>query len=382
MTQSGVYNENKLAWWWAREGKLPDAPKAMQVVLSDTCQQNCHFCAYRMDGNNPYARDGRGNTSNELFTEGAQLAKYGTNNPLRQIPTKRALELLDEFVAAGVLSVEWTGGGEPLLQKDHEQIFAKSLDLGLKNALVTNGVSMKRRLIEDILPQFVWVRISIDAGNKDSYSKIRSCASGHWDIVWRNVLALANAIRKNNSQTVLGLGFVVTPESYQEIVSFVRLAKEHGAGNARLTAMFSPSDEEPFIPIYDEIRALIEEAKGFQGPAFSVYDNFGTRFEDLRQRRPDFPSCPHQYYVGHIGGDLQAYRCCVLAYSKRGKIKGGNLKDHKFNDFWASQERQTDLANLRPKGCERCQFSNKIKAFLYIQGSTASDTLPRHLEFP
>ena len=375
MSQEGVYSENKMAWWWSQEGKLPDAPKAVQVVLSDTCQQNCHFCAYRMDATNEFS-GGRRYTSNELFTEGAELSKYGTNNPLRQIPTQRALELIDEFVDAGVLAVEWTGGGDPLVQRDHEEIFQKALDRGLKCALVTNGVSMKQNLAENILPRFTWARISIDAGNKESYTSIRSCAPGHWDVVWRNVGMAAQAIKRAKSDTALGLGFVVTPHSYKEIVQFTRLAKEHEVGNVRMTAMFSPSDEQPFVPIYDEIRGLIDEAKTLATDSFAVYDNFGTRYEDLKQHRPDFDSCPHQFYVGYVGGDLQAYRCCLLAYSRRGAIKGGDLKTRKFDEFWESQERKDDLAALKPRGCERCQFSGKIRGVL------AAMKRPPHAEFP
>lgn len=375
MKQTGIYSESKMAWWWTQEGKLPDAPKAMQVVLSDTCQQNCHFCAYRMDATNEFS-DGRPYTSNELFASGAELSKYGTNNPLRQIPTERALALLDEFKSAGVLAVEFTGGGEPLLQKDHERIFQHALNLGLKCALVSNGVGMRQNLIDNILPRFTWVRISIDAGTKESYTKLRNCAPGHWDVVWRNVTMLSSAIARSRSDTALGLGFVVTPHSYKEIVEFTWMAKQRGAGNVRLTAMFSPSDEKPFVPIYDEISALIHKAEEYADDSFKVYNNFGTRYEDLKQHRPDFPSCPHQYYVGYVGGDLNLFRCCLLAYSERGKIKGGNLANQRFDEFWKSPERKRDLAALRPSECERCQFSGKIKNVLAVMKK------PRHVEFP
>lgn len=376
MKQSGVYNENKMAWWYAQEGKLPDAPKAMQVVLSDTCQQNCHFCAYRMDASNEFS-GGRSYTSNELFAKDAELSKYGTNNPLRQIPLRRAIELLDEFKDAGVLALEFTGGGDPLVMKDHEQVFTRALDLGFKCALVTNSVGMRQNLIENILPRFTWVRVSIDAGNQASYTKLRNCAPGHWSVVWRNVAHLAQAIKSTQSDTVLGLGFVVTPHSYKEIVEFTHLAKESGAGNVRFTAMFSPSDEKPFVDIYDDISSLIKRAEQYTDASFKVYNNFGTRYEDLQQHRPDFDSCPHQYYVGYLGGDLNLYRCCLLAYSERGKVKGGNLTNQKFDEFWSSQERKDDLANLRPRGCERCQFSNKIKVALAVMGNK-----PPHAEFP
>ena len=47
---SNPYSSLKMAWHYAREGGLPKAPKQVQMILSDLCNQNCRFCAYRMDG--------------------------------------------------------------------------------------------------------------------------------------------------------------------------------------------------------------------------------------------------------------------------------------------------------------------------------------------
>jgi len=137
MSQSGIYSESKLTWWWARERKLPDAPKQVQLILSDLCNQGCSFCAYRMDGY----------TSNELFVGNSPVDPNHRNNPIRWIPTERALRLIDEFKEAGVLAVQFTGGGEPTVHPDHEAIFQKTLDLGLRASLVSNGVKWSHRLI-------------------------------------------------------------------------------------------------------------------------------------------------------------------------------------------------------------------------------------------
>jgi len=371
MSQRGVYSDLKPVWWFARDGRLPDAPKQVQLILSDLCNQSCGFCAYRMDGY----------TSNELFMGDSKPAKYGHSNPVRWIPTDRALSLLDEFKEAGVLAVQFTGGGEPTVHPDHEKIFRKTLDVGLRASLVSNGVRWSVGLIAEVLPRFDWVRVSIDAATPESYAAIRRTPEAHWDLVWSHVQQLAVSIRLQKTDTVFGLGFVVTPTSYQEIYEFAVLARAAGAHNVRFTAMFSPEDEKPFLPIYDEALELLAQAKELNSPAFTVHDNFGTRFADLRQHAPDYPFCTYQYYTTYIGGDLNLYRCCVLAYNKRGLVKGGNLKDRSFAEFWQSQGRKDDLAALDPRGCERCQFNDKNRAALYVMGNTASDASPRHMEW-
>ena len=373
MSQQGIYSENKLVWWYAREGVLPDAPKQVQLILSDLCNQDCSFCAYRMSGY----------TSNELFVGDSEAAKYGHNNPKRWIPTLRALSLLDEMKEAGVLSVQFTGGGEPTVHPDHEKIFDRALSLGLRCSLVSNGVKWSDNLVNDILPAFDWVRVSIDAGNIDSYASIRRTPKKNWHRVWDNLALLSLGIRRNCSATTLGAGFVVTPESWSEIHAFTRLAKATGVHNVRFTAMFSTENETPFLKIYDEVRVLIEKARhDFQTDTFAVHDNFGSRFNDLKQHAPDYSYCSYQSYTAYIGGDMKAYRCCVLAYNKRGLVEGGDLKNRSFAEFWKSQERKKDMNALDATGCPRCQFNSKNRALLYVMGNTESDTQPRHIEWP
>jgi MoaA/NifB/PqqE/SkfB family radical SAM enzyme len=368
MSQEGIYSELKPARWLMRDGGIPAAPKQVQLILSDLCNQNCSFCAYRMDGY----------TSNELFVGASEPAAYGTNNPKRWIPRDRALRLIDEFVEVGVLAVQFTGGGEPTVSPCHEEIFAKTLDCGLRAALVSNGVKWSERLIENLLPRFDWVRVSIDAGNAESYARTRQTPIGNFEKVWGNVRELAAAIARRGTHTVLGVGFVVTPESWREIPEFTRLAKASGAHNVRFSAMFSPENEMPFVDIYEDVVALCHKARAEHEDAkFRVHDNFGSRFDDLRQHAPDYSFCSYQYYTAYVGGDLNAYRCCVLAYNKRGLIEGGDLKERSFAEFWKSQARADDMAKLDAHGCERCQFNAKNRAVNYLLAATAP-----HEEFP
>ncbi len=372
MSQSGVYGESKMVWWYSREQQLPDAPKQVQLILSGACNQDCSFCAYRMSGY----------TSNELFVGDSELMPTGHNNPKRWMDTERVMELLEEFRALGVLSVQFTGGGEPTVHPHHEPIFYNALDERLRCSLVSNGIRWSDDLINDILPRFDWVRVSIDAADAGSYAKTRRCPPSHWDRVWKNVRGLVSAIERYGSDTVFGLGYVVTPESYHDIEGFADIAKSVGVNNVRFTAMFSTENESPFVPIYDDIRLHLDKAKRQATDDFHVYDNFGSRFADLKQHAPDYASCSYQHYTSYIGDDLKVYRCCVFAYNQRGLISGGDLSTRSFEEFWRSQERKDDMDALDARKCERCQFNSKNRSLLYVMGNTESDVTPRHMEWP
>ena len=328
-----------------------------------------HNCAYRMSGY----------SSNELFVGDSKPAAYGTNNPVRFIPTDRALRFIDEFKRAGVLAVQFTGGGEPTVHPDHESIFARTLEAGLSAALVSNGLRWSDRLIDEILPGFAWVRVSIDAGHADTYGSIRRTPVDNFHKVVRHAGKLAVAIQRAASKCVLGIGYVVTTENYKEIVDGVAVARGTGARYIRLSAMFNPEGESPYLSVYDEIREAIHEARvRYESQDFSVVDLFGERIQDLHDGAPDYRTCSYQHYTTYVGGDMRAYRCCVLAYNHRGLVAGGHdLSTVPFDEFWASQERVDDMAKFDARGCERCQFNEKNRAMAYLTGPA-----PDHVEFP
>jgi MoaA/NifB/PqqE/SkfB family radical SAM enzyme len=356
------YSNLKMAWHYVRDGGLPAAPKQAQVILSDMCNQNCHFCAYRMDGY----------TSNELFVADSTPAKYGHNNPKRWMPTDRALALLEELAGAGVLAVQFTGGGEPTVHPEHERIFKRTLELGLKAALVSNGLHWSDHLL-GMLPRFSWVRVSVDAGTPATYATIRDTPPGNFEKVWNHVARLANDIRQQLG-CLLGIGYVVTPENWKEIGDGVARAADSGAAYIRLSAMFNPDGAAPYVETYEQIQHAIGEARAaHEREDFAVHDLFGDRLQDLAEGPPDYPTCYYQAYTTYVGGDLNLYRCCVLAYNKRGLL--GSLKGQTFEQAWKAA--QEDFKTFDAGSCDRCQFNARNRAMNYIAGGD-----PVHKEFP
>ncbi|HAM40793.1 MAG TPA: hypothetical protein DCP69_05505 [Candidatus Omnitrophica bacterium] len=379
MSQDSPYSSGKMPWLMVHEGWPPKAPSQAQLILSDLCQMDCvdldghPWCAYRQPGY----------TSNELFASDVELSKFGHNNPKRFMDTDRALALLDEMKSAGVKALQLTGGGEPLLHPAHQRIFERALELGFECSLVSNGLALTDD-VKRIVSDFKWVRISIDAGTAETYSKTRTTHPRNFGKVLGNVADLAAIIKERKTDTVLGIGFVVMPHNWREIEQGVLAAKESGASNIRMSAMFSLQDEKPYVAIYQDIKASIAEAKRHETETFKVYDLFGDRIEDLRLGNPDYDICAKMHYCTYIGmapdGSPQVFACCVYSYSEYGKVAGdlGNLKNRRFDEFWTSEERKKWMQDFRPRSCERCQFNpaNRTMADLL------SAKPPVHVRFP
>lgn len=324
-------------------------PVQAQVVLSDFCNHNCSFCAYRMNGF----------INNEKF--GVMEDGVRNNNPTRFMPTPKAVELFDDFRNIGVRAVQFTGGGEPTVHPDHTELFNNALDRGLECALITNGYTLREDDF-DVLHEFSWVRVSVDAGSAAQYAAIRDVPESGWERMWGNFRRLV----KDNADghgPLLGAGFVVTRENFESMVAFAKRAKAEGANNVRISAMFNPDQYAYFHPIREEVLALAEDTMALEDESFRVFNEFNARLDDLKQKSPDYDFCGYQQFVTYIGADLNVYRCCDTAYSERGLL--GSIKDQSFATFWNSLEKRRLIDDFDAHDCGSCMFNTRNRFINY-----------------
>jgi MoaA/NifB/PqqE/SkfB family radical SAM enzyme len=299
--------------------------------------------------------------------------EHGNKNPNRRIPTAKALEILDDCASLGIRAIQFTGGGEPTVHPDHLLIFEYAQNMGLETALVTNGV-LFRDGWEGVLPLMKWVRISIDAGSPDEYARVRRVRPEFYATALGHVAQLAAEIRRQKTDCLLGVGYVLTPENWADAYEGVRLIRETGAANVRLSAMFSTDGTTPYEGIYDDIRAEIDKIKTLERDGFAIYDMFGNRIADLVQHAPDYEFCGYQQFNMYVGGNLKVYRCCTTAYTRHGEV--GDLTNQRLSSWFYSPQKQASYENFNAKTCSVCQFNGKNRVINYLR-----EINPQHVDF-
>jgi MoaA/NifB/PqqE/SkfB family radical SAM enzyme len=355
-----IHHPDKIAA--LREGEQI-VPAQVSIIPSALCNHDCGFCAYRMSGY----------SSNQLFTSGAELASFGTNNPNRMMPFEKAMETIADCAEMGVKAIQITGGGEPTVHPHILEIFQSIAAHGMEAAMVTNGALLRSEL-RLALTRASWCRISIDAGRQSTYSEIRRVSPSVWDRVWQNIEALVEDKRREGSSLEIGVSFVVTKENWDEVTLCAKRARDAGVDNFRCCAMFGTEEERYFTEFYENAAAECREAQKLATPEFRVYNSFGDRVADLAQHSPDYSFCGYQQFHAYIADDLNVYRCCVLAYNERGLI--GSIKEQSFRQLWESEQKRLAIQNFDARGCPRCAFNSRNRAILY-----AIDSEPVHVNF-
>lgn len=324
-----------------RKGGQP-YPKHVLLVISDFCNQNCSFCAYRMPEYN----------NSQLF---AVVNEYGSveRNPRRMIPWEKLREIVDDCAAMGVKAIQLTGGGEPTVHRDFDKLCGYILEKNIHLGIVSNGLLLTPEKAA-MAAQGTWLRVSVDAGTAQTYAGIRRVSEQQFWTVEQNIRFLAALPGR---RATLGVGFVVTPDNFHELFEACRTFKSWGVDNVRVSTFF----QDQGVKVYDEIFTKIQEQlsllPSLESDGFMIFNNFNQRYSDLAQGAPEYERCGYMNFSTYIGADQNVYTCCINAYNQRGLI--GSIRDRRLQELWRQESKQNFFRQFDARGCSLCMFNEK-----------------------
>lgn len=191
-----------------QRGERP-APVNVEIDLSNRCSLGCEWCHFAYT-----------HTRGPLAGKRDKPQDAIAGGDLMDTPLARAI--LEQLHESGVKSVTWTGGGEPTLHPDFNQIINCAGRLDLEQGLYTHGGhidDMRAGLLKGL---FTWVFVSLDECTAATYQ--RSKGADRFDAVCANVRRLVDAAGK----ATVGLGFLLHNHNYNQVPQMVALGRELG----------------------------------------------------------------------------------------------------------------------------------------------------------
>jgi wyosine [tRNA(Phe)-imidazoG37] synthetase (radical SAM superfamily) len=307
------------------------APVLIEVDPSNACNHACSFC----------------------LSSYIHFDKYkGTETFSRAVmPRDMLMGLCEDFVSMGVRAVNWTGGGEPCLNKHLKEAIEYCGKHGIKQGIFTNGTLLdKRDLFETMVDNMTWVRISIDTGTEESYNKIRIPKGGaDWNKMVSNVTQLIKVNNEKGNKIDIGVGYVISPDTYTEIVDFAKFFKDIDVSYCQYKPEIiirEDGGQQRDIEFWrDKVQPLLDEAKEILGEKFQVN---GYKLEDLAMDREKFgrnyKNCLGSQISPCIGADGHIYVCT----NHRGwkEYSYGCLYDGKsFKEIWDDMQSRHKVMN-------------------------------------
>jgi len=266
------------------------------------------------------------------------------------IPWGVMQNLLHECHTIGVKALEITGGGEPLAYPHINKLLEELSMLPIDTALVTNGTLLKEFTTELLFTTSLqWVRISIDAGNKDMYTKIRRCHESHWDLVWENLKQLI----ARRTHHIIGVGYVVTDMNHNGILELCKRAKDAGVNSVRISVAFTSKGADILDDAQQlEVRKQLDEAHKLEDGNYHIADLYQERLNNLRDsaKQQDYDYCGTKDILCVVEGEGNVYTCCTLTGMKQGLI--GNIKETSFGLLW--KQKACWRKNFNPRKMCKC----------------------------
>lgn len=124
-----------------------------------------------------------------------------------------------------ILSVDFSGGGEPLLQPRLQEWIAESKGAGCETGFLTNGLLMKEKTAERMIRAGLdWVGFSMDGATVEVYEEIRT--GSNFQRVCKNLTHVAT-LRAGKVPKIM-INFVLMDKNFHQVEEIVRLASRLG----------------------------------------------------------------------------------------------------------------------------------------------------------
>jgi len=324
--QKLLFHAEKVGKWVRGENVYPIL---VEFDLSNACNHRCNFC-------------------NSAETNKGEILDKNV-----------ACRIVDELSRLGIKAINWTGGGEPLLNPAFGDIARFTTLRRVEQGLYTNGSLLTPDLIRVILSTHHWVKVSLDAGTKETYKKIKS--ADYFDIVIANIKQMVRIREDEMNCCDIGIDFVITPDNYKEIPLFSNIVKEIGVDYGG----FRPATEKALMAsewYKNEVLPLLDEA--FKDNGKLVMNTY--KVNDIVDNNLDQPydTCFGHQFCPCIGAGGEVWICNQLRGHQKYSL--GNIYANSFREIWNGIKRKKVVSALKVSECPKLCKNNEINKILAL----------------
>lgn len=261
----------------------------------------------------------------------------------RSLMRREIIEDVIDTMGSEIHGWKLGGGGEPLVHPKALDLMQLLASTKKRIILTTNGSHLSVRHAKLVSK----LRVSLDAATADTHRKLHS--SWGWHTIIGN-------IKRAVKVTTVGLGFLIHPSNFLEILPFVRFAKELGVSSVQIRPCYTDYDEIRDSIGYDyfewgaaneeRIRVIIDKAMELSDDAFGVW----TTFYHIESERWKFNRCYALTLSPYIGPSGQVWICCGRR-AKANSMIGTIGLDGTFEDIWFSSKHLKLIKDLPDKLC-------------------------------
>jgi len=323
-------------------------PIYIEIGLYGGCNHRCIFCAY-------------------------DFLKYKPD-----ILDEECLKnFVSEAAEKGVKSILYSGEGEPLLHKNALEIIDFTKKAGIDVALSTNGVMFDKEKAKKTLAHLTWLRVSLNAGRKQTYAFIHRTKKEDFNTVINNLREIVKLKDENKYNCTIGVQFLLIPQNYREIMTLARILRDVGVNYLVIKPYCQhPSSNNRIDPKfkYENLFYLERKLEKYSKGNFQVIFRRGA-MEKLEEKKP-YEYCLGLPFATHITAEGDIYPC--NAFVGRREFVFGNICQESFEDIWEGERRKRITRTIYTKwdirNCRKACRLDEINRYLWGLKNPSSHT--------
>jgi radical SAM protein with 4Fe4S-binding SPASM domain len=308
-------------------------PMHIRVGITNACNIRCKFCNYHSENEKDF---------------------YDVFDYHDKLDTESLIRFFRDFAKDGGKAVTFCGSGEPTLHEGYKEM-CYDLDLnGVKVGVITNGTLFNNYdLLKCVAQTHTWVRIGMNAGSAETYSKITGSPAKHFEYILNAIQYLKENSSKKDFR--IGVNLVITLDNCEEIVLATQLAKTAGADYIRFEPEFyTELAHQTIYEKMDQIIGNLNAAKELEDEHFQVsipkIDRGPMNKTEIVEGR--FTTCHYSHFVTALGADGYIYPCPQIHLGA--KYRMGNPIQMGYQE-WRNSGQQEQWREEHPDRREFCK---------------------------
>lgn len=332
-----IFHPERVSQWLKDEVVCPIY---VEIGPSGACNHRCIFCA---------------------------LDYLGYKNQFAD--TSLLKDAISDMGASGVKSIMYAGEGEPLLHKDIGELILYTRKTGIDVSVTTNGVLFSKDLAERCLGTLSWIRVSLDAGRKETYSRIHRCSEDDFSRVLENLIQAVKIRQNRQYGATIGVQFLLLPQNYEETVILASRLRDIGVDYL----IIKPFSQHPMSGNtldknfhYKDYFYLNDELQKFSTDKFRVIFRIDT-MRTIEDKKRVYEHCLGIPFWAYIDSSLNVWACS--AYLGNANFLYGNLKENTFSEILQGERRRQIIKmaaeELDTSKCREACRLDKINRYLW-----------------
>jgi len=248
-------------------------------------------------------------------------------------------ERLTEMAKLGLKSVMYAGEGEPFLHKDMVEITRHAHEAGIDQSFTTNASLMSAKVSEQILDVTSWIKVSCNAGTRETYAAIHRTKAEHFDRVLKNLEDAVNIRSRKGYSCTLGMQILLLPETQGEVVQLAETVKNIGLDYLVVKPYSHHPQSETDIykdVSYEGIDELSEALEATRTDSFQPIVRLNTIQKWQEKERP-YEQCLGLPFWSYLDAGGNVWGCSVFLEDER--FNYGNINDNTFKEIWEGERR-------------------------------------------